>query len=92
MSQYTILIEKSAIDTIGKWKKSNKTLFNKLTKILDDIMAHPRTGLGHPEPMIGGGNTMYSRHITAKDRIIYEINDERIIVVVFEVEGHYKDK
>nr|WP_243635806.1 hypothetical protein [Bacteroides sp. AF18-33] len=34
----------------------------------------------------------YSRHITAHDRIIYDIYDEEIYVLVVEVEGHYNDK
>lgn len=42
---------------------------------LNDIMEHPRTGIGHPEPMVGGSDMKYSRHITAHDRIIYEIDE-----------------
>ena len=56
------------------------------------IAEDPRHGIGHPEPMIGGGNITYSRHITAHDRIIYNIHDDEIYVIVVEVEGHYTDK
>ena len=34
----------------------------------------------------------YSRHITAHDRIIYDIYDERITVLVIQAEDHYNDK
>ena len=61
---------------------------NKVVNIAED----PRHGIGHPEPMIGGGNITYSRHITAHDRIIYNIHDDEIYVIVVEVEGHYNDK
>ena len=27
----------------------------KLKRVLGDIMEHPRTGIGHPEPLVGGG-------------------------------------
>ena len=57
-----------------------------------DIMQHPRTGLGHPEPLIGGEDITYSRHITAHDRIIYDIYDEHVSVLVIQVEEHYDDK
>ncbi|WP_455665864.1 type II toxin-antitoxin system YoeB family toxin [Phocaeicola sp.] len=67
-------------------------LFKKLGNILNDIIEHPRTDIGHPEPMVGGSDMKYSRHITAHDRIIYEIDDEQIIVLIIEVEGHYDDK
>lgn len=92
MITYKISFDPKVLKTIAKWKKSNPMLFKKLTKVLTDIMEHPRSGIGHPEPMIGGGDRKYSRRITAHDRIIYEIDDEQILVLVIEVEGHYDDK
>ncbi len=89
---YCIEYSKDANKTLKKWKKSNPRLFKKATQILFDIMEHPRTGLGHPEPLIGGNDMTYSRHITAHDRIIYDIYDERITVLVIQVEDHYNDK
>ena len=56
------------------------------------MVDHPRTGLGHPKPLIGGQSITYSRHITAHDRIIYDIYDNIVTVLVVEQEGHYKDK
>lgn len=55
-------------------------------------MQHPRTGLGHPEALIGGNGITYSRHITANDRIIYDIYDDRICVLIIQMEEHYNDK
>lgn len=89
---YTIEYSKAAEKTLKKWKKSNPPLFKKATKILFDIMEHPRTGLGHPEPLVGGKDITYSRHITAHDRIIYDIYEETISVLVIQVEEHYDDK
>ncbi|MBR4217807.1 MAG: Txe/YoeB family addiction module toxin, partial [Bacteroidales bacterium] len=83
---------KEADKTLRKWKKSNPVLFKKATKVLLDIMQHPRTGIGHPEPLVGGGDITWSRHITAFDRIIYDIYDNRITVLVIQVEAHYNDK
>lgn len=89
---YTVITSKSAEDVIKKWKKSNPKLFKKYQKIYHELMDHPRTGIGHPEALIGGNSILYSRHITAHDRIIYEIHDEVITVLVLDVEGHYNDK
>lgn len=52
----------------------------------------PRHGIGHPEPMVGGGDITYSRHISVHDRIIYNIHDEEVYVVVVDLKGHYNDK
>jgi toxin YoeB len=55
-------------------------------------MDHPRTGLGHPEPLVGGDGITYSRRITAQHRIIYDILDDVVVVLVTALEGHYNDK
>lgn len=55
-------------------------------------MLHPRTGIGHPEPLVGGRDVIYSRHISAHNRIIYSIYDMEVYVVVIELEGLYDDK
>jgi len=89
---YKIEYSKQADKTLRKWKKSNPNIFKKATTLLLEIMEHPRTGLGHPEPLVGGNDISYSRHITAHDRIIYDIYDEVITVLVIQLEEHYKDK
>ena len=89
---YAVEYSKSANKTLKKWKKSYPQLFKKATAILLDIMEHPRTGIGHPEPLVGGKDITYSRHITAHDRIIYDIYDEHVYVLVIQLEEHYDDK
>lgn len=89
---YTIMVSKRADKVISKWKKSNPNLFRKYKDIYKELMEHPKTGLGHPEALIGGGDVTWSRHITAHDRIIYDIYDDVVEVYVLEVEGHYNDK
>lgn len=77
---------------MAKWKKYNPNLFRKLGKFLKAIQEDPRNGIGHPEPLVGGNGITYSRRITAPDRIIYDIYDEEVHVLVIELEGHYDDK
>ncbi|MBR4499520.1 MAG: Txe/YoeB family addiction module toxin [Paludibacteraceae bacterium] len=89
---YAVEFSKAAGKTLKKWKKSNPVLFKKASAILMDIMEHPRIGLGHPEPLVGGKDITYSRHITAHDRIIYDIYDEHVYVLVIQLEEHYDDK
>lgn len=81
---YKIEFSKAATKTAAKYKK--------LVTLLDEIMEHPRTGTGHPEPLKAGNSISYSRRITAHDRLIYDIYDETVTVLIIEIEGHYKDK
>lgn len=39
-----------------------------------------------------GEKITWSRHITAHDRIIYDIYEDIVEVYVLELEGHYSDK
>ncbi len=32
------------------------------------------------------------RHISAHDRIIYDVYDDKLVVLVIKLEGHYDDK
>ena len=89
---YRVIFAKSVDKVLRKWKKSNPQLFNKANAIAKELALHPRTGIGHPEPLKGGNNITYSRHITAHDRIVYDIHDDIVEVNVIAVEGHYSDK
>lgn len=89
---YALKFDGKVVKIIAKWKKSNPILYKKLVNVLKAIAEDPRHGIGHPEPLVGGGDITYSRHKSAHNRIIYRIHDEDIYVLVVELEGHYGDK
>ena len=89
---YSISFSSEAQKAIKKWKKSNPVAYRKLLQLLPELEQHPRTGRCHPEPLTGGGDITYSRRITACDRLIYDIYDDEIVVLIIELEGHYNDK
>ncbi len=89
---YTIDFEPRVKKVMAQWKKSDSILFKKLRNILLAIQEDPRHGIGHPEPLIGGKNITYSRRISANHRIIYDIYDEDVRVLLIELGGHYHDK
>ena len=90
--RYSLVFSEQSQKVLKKWKKSNPSVFKKASEILNDIAEHPREGRGHPEALIGGSGIIWSRRITAHDRVIYEIHDEIITVDILTVEGHYNDK
>lgn len=90
--RYKVEFTPVAKKTISKWKKSNPRMAKKYDSIYHELLDHPRTGLGHPEPLVGGQSITYSRRLTSHDRIIYDIYDDVVTVLVIELEGHYNDK
>ena len=75
------------------WKKSgNKAIMNRITALLEDIIAHPYTGIGKPEPFKYELAGCWSRRINSEHRIIYSVNDEIITVYVLSMRYHYGKK
>ena len=89
---YEIQYTDEADESIAKYKKSNPIAYKKIACLLPELAAHPRSGTGHPEPLTKGNNTRYSRRITKNDRLIYNIYDDTVVVLIVSVEGHYDDK
>jgi len=77
---------------ISLLKKSDVFVYAKLQKLFVELMEHPRTGLGKPELMRYDFEGYYSRRITRRHRLVYRIDDERVIVEIIKVSGHYDDK
>jgi toxin YoeB len=90
--KYAVTLLQVADDGIALFKKSNPAAYKKLMQLLLELEEHPRTGTGKPEPLRGGNGNVYSRRITQKHRLLYEIHDETVTVLVFEVERHYGGK
>lgn len=57
--------------------------------MIGELEVHPRTGTGKPELLKGDMAGVWSRRINKKDRILYEIHDEIVIVYMISMRGHY---
>ena len=90
--RFEVKFTKEADIMIGKYKKSNPNAYKKLSGLILDLIENPREGKGHPEPLIKGHSVTYSRRISGKDRLIYDIYDDVEVVLILSVEGHYGEK
>ena len=89
---YILEFTRTAEETIKKLKKNEPQAFAKLNKLLVELMNHPTTGTGHPEQLKGEGHGQWSRRITKKHRLVYQIKDIEVVVLVLSAYGHYDDK
>ena len=55
-------------------------------------MEHPRTGTGKPKQLSGDRAGQWWRKISDKHRLVYEIQDHVVKVLVLSAWGHYDDK
>jgi toxin YoeB len=89
---YELSFEDRAKREIAVLKRSNPAAYNKLKRLLHELKEHPRTGTGKPKPLSGNRAGQWSRRVTDKHRLVYAIDDDKIIVYVLAVAGHYGDK
>lgn len=86
---YTIVFSEDAKKDLKELYKKAPQAVSKLSKLLDEIREHPRTGTGQVEQLRGYDGTVYSRRITKEHRIVYKIYDEIIEVLILSTFGHY---
>ena len=79
--------------TAGKefldFKNNDKAIFEKINVLLNELKKYPFMGTGKPEPLTGNYSGYWSRRITKKHRLIYKVENDKIIIV--QCKFHYDD-
>ena len=87
---YQLILTPEAQKHLVGWRKSGqKKTLEKIAKLLEELTFHPKTGTGQVEQLKGNLSGFWSRRINKADRIIYSIEDEKVIVTVISMKGHY---
>ncbi len=92
MAKYDIIISSSAEKDLIRLAKSEPKAYVKAMKLIEELEEHPKIGTGKPEVLKGSGGDVYSRRITQRHRLLYQIRDLQVIVEIFSAYGHYEDK
>ena len=87
---YTIVFSEDAKKDLKELNKRAPQAVSKLSKLLDEVREHPRTGTGQVEQLKGYDGSVYSRRITKEHRLVYKIYDEIVEVLVLSTFGHYR--
>lgn len=72
------------------WQTQDKRTLRKINALLKAIQRNPFDGEGKPEPLSGDLSGVWSRRINEKDRLVYEVSKDSILVM--QCKGHYQDK
>ena len=84
-----IVFSASAWQDINTWVQEDRKVFKKINALIQDIARNGNEGIGKPEPLINM-NGYWSRGITDKDRLIYKVQEDAILIAACK--GHYGDK
>ncbi len=71
------------------WQTEDRKTLRKINTLLKDIERNGNEGIGKPEPLTGDLSGFWSRRINQKDRLIYALEIDQIIIIACRY--HYDD-
>ncbi len=93
MGKYSLEISSKAKKELQvQFKSGNKALIRKIEQIFLELTNTPYEGTGNPEALKYNLAGYWSRRINRKDRIIYKVYEDKVLVLVVSAIGHYGDK
>jgi toxin YoeB len=82
-------ITSGALEDLEAWSTANPKVLSRVPRLIAETMRTPRTGTGKPERLKHLGGEVWSRRITEKDRLVYDIQQDAIVIVACRF--HYDD-
>ena len=71
------------------WQMEDPKTLKRINKLIEDIARNGNSGIGKPEPLAGNLSGYWSRRINEKDRLVYTMDDDEIIIL--SCRYHYDD-
>ena len=85
-----IMFTADAFEDYVYWQTEDRKTLKRINALIVDILRNGYEGIGKPEMLKGDYQGLCSRRIDDKNRIIYKIVGD--VVVLFACRTHYKDK
>lgn len=63
------------------WQQTKKKILKRNNQLIKDIQRNPFDGVGKPEPLKFDMSRLWSRRIDREHRLIYQVQDDCIIIV-----------
>jgi toxin YoeB len=70
-------------------KTYNPIILKKIRKLLASIHDSPYSGIGKPEPLKHNLTGLWSRRINQEHRLVYEVLEDKNVILVHSLKGHY---
>jgi toxin YoeB len=92
MKYKLVLSPQAEDDVLEHAKAGNKSHLKKISLLFHELQEHPKTGTGKPKLLKYGQTNIWSRRINQKHRLLYQIDENVISVIVIAAKEHYNDK
>lgn len=70
-----------AWDSYIYWQTQDKKTLKRINNLIKDARRNPFAGIGKPEPLLYNLSGCWSRRIDDKNRVVYEVIDNELLVV-----------
>ena len=70
------------------WSETDRRITRRINALIKDITRDPFAGIGKPEPLKHQFAGFWSRRIDGEHRVIYQIQDETVIII--QCRFHYE--
>jgi toxin YoeB len=93
MGKYTIEVKPIAEKHLKEhFKSGDKASIKRIEKIFVELSENPFKGIGNPEQLKHELSGFWSRRVNSKDRLIYFVEDNVVMVYIISAKGHYLPK
>lgn len=82
-------VTSGALEDLEAWSTTSPKVHSKIIRLIAETTRTPRTGTGKPERLNHLGGEVWSRRITEKDRLVYDIESDTITIIACRF--HYDD-
>ncbi|HUJ05840.1 MAG TPA: Txe/YoeB family addiction module toxin [Streptosporangiaceae bacterium] len=82
-------ITSGALEDLEAWSTTNPKVLSRIIRLIAETTRTPRTGTGKPERLKHLAGEVWSRRITDKDRLVYDIQRDAVIIIACRF--HYDD-
>lgn len=86
---YVVQFTESAQRDVQMLQRKAPQAIRKLQQLIPELREHPRTGTGQVEQLKHFANETWSRRLNREHRLVYEIHDDNVVVIVISSFGHY---
>lgn len=81
------IIQDECMEDLEHWVATDRKTALRVFKLMKDTRRDPFRGIGKPEPLKHLGPDIWSRRITARDRLVYRVGDD--FVDFLQARYHY---
>jgi toxin YoeB len=75
------------MEDLEYWVATDRKVALRIFKLMKEARRDPYRGIGKPEPLKHLGSDIWSRRITAQDRLVYRVGDD--FVDFLQARYHY---